>query len=102
MGHSPVMVCQRLNEHIWVANIVHCAVFVFVIMAGNRLGYLVLNAPFMAWRGYQFMTHNVKLEAVKLRKHRDMFDVGQHVGSAVKLAILLLSLFMSIYNIFTS
>ena len=99
---SPVMVCQRLNGHIWVANIVHVVVFVLVIMAGNRLLYLGVNAPFIGWRGYQYMTHNVKLEAVKLRKHRNMFDVGMPVGSLTKFAILLLSFFMSIYNVFTS
>eukprot|EP01084_Bolivina_argentea_P088416 159630_1 len=97
---SPVILCQRLNGLIYLANIVHFVVVILVVLAGNWT-YLIINAPFIGWRGYQYMTNNSKLEPIKLRKHRSKFDVGKLMGSLIKFIILIISLIMSIYNIFT-
>eukprot|EP00485_Elphidium_margaritaceum_P002381 CAMPEP_0202688512 /NCGR_PEP_ID=MMETSP1385-20130828/4014_1 /ASSEMBLY_ACC=CAM_ASM_000861 /TAXON_ID=933848 /ORGANISM="Elphidium margaritaceum" /LENGTH=442 /DNA_ID=CAMNT_0049343505 /DNA_START=44 /DNA_END=1372 /DNA_ORIENTATION=+ len=97
---APVILCQRLNDQILVAYWIHIVVMALVVLAG-RWSYFLINAPFVAWRAYQFMTNNVKLEAIKLRKLRNMFDVGQPIGSGIKFLILLISIIMSIINIFS-
>eukprot|EP01083_Nonionella_stella_P030355 83223_1 len=97
---SPVILCSRLNGHIWFANVIHFLLIAFVVMAGSW-SYLLLNAPFIGWRGYQYMINNVKLEPIKLRKLRNSFDVGQPIGTIIKLIILIISIITSIYNIFS-
>eukprot|EP00484_Ammonia_sp_Unknown_P019743 CAMPEP_0197048684 /NCGR_PEP_ID=MMETSP1384-20130603/23984_1 /TAXON_ID=29189 /ORGANISM="Ammonia sp." /LENGTH=433 /DNA_ID=CAMNT_0042480849 /DNA_START=10 /DNA_END=1308 /DNA_ORIENTATION=- len=87
---NPVILCQRLNGHIYVAYVVHAAVVVLVILAG-RWSYFLVNLPFIGWRAYQYMVNNIKLEAVKIRKLRNVLDVGQPIGSMIKLAILIVS-----------
>lgn len=97
---SPVILCQRLNGHIWFANIIHMIIITFIVLAGYWT-YFIINFPFIGWRGYQYMTNNTKLEAIKLRKKRNSLDVGQPMGSAIKLIILLISIIMSFISIFS-
>jgi len=96
---SPVICCQRLNAWIWIAYLIHTAALVFAVLAG-RWWYILVNAPFVGWRGYQWMTNNIKLEPIKLRKKKNLLDAGQPFGSLVKFLILSVSAIMSFYNIF--
>lgn len=97
---SPVILCQRLNGLIYSAYIVHAIVMLLVVLAG-RWTYFLLNTPVCAWRAYQYMIGNIKLEPIKLRKLRNALDVGQATGSLMKGIILIIALIMSIKNIFT-
>lgn len=98
---SPVILAQRLNGHIYTAYIIHSIVIILIILAG-KWKYFIINLPFIGWRGYQYMINNVKLEAIKLRKARNTFDVGKPIGSSIKGAILAISLIMSIIRIFSA
>lgn len=96
---SPVILCQTLNGYVWTAYIIHTAIVVLAVL-GGRWWYILVNAPYVGWRGYQWMTQNIKLEPIKLRKKKNVLDVGQPLGSLLKFLILSLSLIMSFYNIF--
>lgn len=96
---SPVILCQNLNAYIWIAYMTHSMVMVFAVLAG-RWWYILVNAPYIGWRGYQWMTHNIKLEPIKLRKKKNVLDAGQPLGSLLKFLILTISLIMSFYNMF--
>eukprot|EP01084_Bolivina_argentea_P088415 159628_1 len=98
---SSINLCHSLNNSIWWANIIHFIIAILVVMYGNWT-YLLINLPFIGWRGYQYMTNNTKLEPIKLRKTRNKLDVGQPIGSIIKLIILIISIVMSFYNIFTN
>merc|ERR1719242_43246 len=67
---SPVVLCQNLNSYIWIAYMIHSVIVVFAVL-GGRWYYLLVNAPYVGWRGYQWMTHNIKLEPIKLRKKEE-------------------------------
>ena len=96
---SPVILCQTLNGYIWIAYLIHTAVFVMSVL-GGRWWYILVNAPYIGWRGYQWMTSKIKLQPHRLREKKNVFDVGQPLGSLLKFLILSLSLIMSFYNIF--
>jgi len=97
---SPVVLCQNLNSYIWIAYMIHSVIVVFAVL-GGRWYYLLVNAPYVGWRGYQWMTHNIKLEPIKLRKKKNVLDVGQPLGSLLKFSILSISIIISFYNVFT-
>jgi len=96
---SPVILCQNVNAYIWIAYIMHSVIMLFALF-GGRWWYIAVNAPFIGWRGYQWMTQNIKLEPIKLRKKKNVLDVGQPLGTLIKFVILAISIIFCFVNVF--